>query len=193
MEQKRRLILASSSAYRRKLLERLRLRFEIALPRTDETPLPGESPRDSALRLAIAKASAASFDDALVIGSDQVAACGEERLGKPGTHENAVRQLRLLSGRTAVFHTGVALLDTRSGTVQSKVVPCSVVFRKLDDAKIESYLQREKPYDTAASAKAESLGIALIERMETEDPSSLIGLPLIALTEMLERAGLSVL
>jgi septum formation protein len=193
MEQKRRLVLASSSRYRRELLERLGLRFEIALPETDETPLPGEKPAETALRLAIAKASASAFDDALVIGSDQVAACGDERLGKPGTHENAVRQLRLLSGKAAVFHTGLALLDTRTGSVQSRVVPCKVVFRKLDDAKIESYLQREKPYDTAASAKAESLGIALIERMETEDPTSLIGLPLIALTGMLERAGLSVL
>ena len=122
-----------------------------------------------------------------------MAAAGSERLDKPGNHANAVRQLRLLSGRSAEFHTAVALLDAASGRVDSRLVPCRVTFRALDDARIEAYLRREQPYDCAASAKAEGLGIALIERIETDDPTSLIGLPLIALSGMLERAGLPVL
>ena len=194
MEQSRRLVLASTSKYRKALLERLGLAFEAAAPGVGEEPLAGEAPQDTALRLSIlkARALAARFDDALIIGSDQVAASGTTRLDKPGDHATALRQLRSLSGKAADFHTAVALLDARSGEIQSRVVPCRVVFRTLDERRIESYLRREQPYDCAGSAKSEGLGIALIARMETDDPTSLIGLPLIALTEMLERAGLPV-
>jgi len=191
-DQPRRLVLASSSKYRKALLERLGLAFELAAPAVEERMLPGEAPAATALRLSILKARALEgrFGDALIIGSDQVAALGSERLDKPGNHANAVRQLRRLSGNAADFHTAVSLLDARSKTLQSRVVPCRVTFRALDEARIEAYLRREQPYDCAGSAKAEGLGIALIARMETGDPTSLIGLPLIALTEMLERAGL---
>jgi septum formation protein len=195
MDQRRRLVLASTSRYRKDLLGRLGLAFETAAPGVDEAALPGEAPADTALRLAVLKAQSlrALYADALIIGSDQVASCDAARLGKPGTHENAVRQLRSLSGKTAQFDTAVALFDAKSGALQSRLVPCRVVFRSLDDERIEAYLRREQPYDCAGSAKAEGLGIALIARMETEDPTSLIGLPLIALTGMLERAGLPVL
>ena len=195
MDQSRRLVLASTSKYRRALLERLGLAFEVAAPRVDEQPLTGEAPAGTALRLARLKAQslAGRYPDALIIGSDQVAALGNERLDKPGSHENAVRQLRRVSGRTADFHTAVALLDSRTGKLDSRVIPCRVTFRTLDDARIEAYLRREQPYDCAGSAKAEGLGITLIARMQTDDPTSLIGLPLIALTGMLENAGLAVL
>ena len=195
MAQPRRLLLASTSKYRRALLERLGLAFEVAAPGVDEHALPGERPADTAHRLSVLKATSlkARFADALIIGSDQVAALGSERLDKPGSHENAVRQLRLLSGKAADFHTAVALLDSRTGRLDAKVVSCRVTFRALDDARIEAYLRREQPYDCAGSAKAEGLGITLIARMETDDPTSLIGLPLIALTAMLEEAGLPVL
>jgi septum formation protein len=195
MEQPRRLVLASTSKYRKALLERLGLAFEVAAPDVDEAVVAGEAPADTALRLSMlkARALAAQFGDALIIGSDQVAASGTTRLDKPGDHATAVRQLRGLSGKAADFHTAVTLLDARSNHMQSRVVPCRVVFRTLDEQRIESYLRREQPYDCAASAKAEGLGIALIARMETDDPTSLIGLPLIALTEMLERAGLPVI
>ncbi len=195
MPQPRRLVLGSTSPYRRELLGRLGLAFETASPHCDEAPLPGEAPQATALRLSVAKAEslARSYPDALIIGADQVASSDGRRLDKPRTHENAVRQLRLLSGQTAHFDTAVTLLDARNGNLHSCVVPCRVVFRKLDDQAIERYLAKEKPYDCAASAKAEGLGIALLERIETEDPTSLIGLPLIALTGMLERAGLPVL
>lgn len=194
MEQSRQLVLASTSKYRKVLLERLGLAFEVAAPGIGEEPLAGEAPQDTALRLSLrkAKALAPRFPEALIIGSDQVAASGSARLDKPGDHATAVRQLRSLSGKAADFHTAVSLLDARSGQAQSRVVLCRVVFRALDDRRIESYLRREQPYDCAGSAKSEGLGIALIARMETEDPTSLIGLPLIALTEMLERAGLPV-
>jgi len=192
--QRRRLVLASTSPYRKDLLARLGLAFEVAAPNTDERPLSGESPPDTSLRLAAQKAQAVrgSHRDALIIGSDQVATSAGRVLDKPGNHANAARQLKALSGKSADFHTAVALLDAANGKLQTAVVPCRVHFRKLDDLLIERYLQREKPYDCAGSAKAEGLGIALIARMETEDPTSLIGLPLIALTEMLERAGLPV-
>jgi septum formation protein len=195
MDQRRRLLLASSSRYRKELLGRLGLVFETAAPGIDEAPLPNEAPAATALRLSIEKATSLKdkFKGCLIIGSDQVASCGGVRYGKPGDHANAVRQLRALSGRMADFDTAVSLLDAANGAVESRVVPCRVVFRKLSDALIEAYLRREKPYDTAASAKAEGLGIALIARIETEDPTSLIGLPLIALSEMLERAGQPVL
>jgi septum formation protein len=191
----RRLVLASTSTYRKELLTRLGLAFETAAPQVDETPLATEAPGDTALRLSILKAKslATLYADALIVGSDQVASCDGARLGKPGSHANAVGQLRALSGKAAQFDTAVSLLDAKSGALQSRVVACRVVFRPLDDARIESYLRREQPYDCAGSAKSEGLGIALIERMETDDPTALIGLPLIALTGMLERAGLPVL
>jgi septum formation protein len=173
----------------------LGLRFEVISPQIDEAPLAHESPADTALRLSIlkAKTAQASHRGALIIGCDQVASSGGKRFGKPGNHENAARQLRELSGKTAEFHTAVSLLDSNNGELQTRVVPCRVVFRTLDERRIQAYLEKEKPYDCSASAKAEGLGIALIERIDTEDPSSLIGLPLIALSEMLERAGLPVL
>ena len=193
--QPRRLVLASTSRYRKELLERLGVPFETASPNVDERTLAGESPEQTALRLAGLKAQAVrqAYRDALIIGSDQVATSGGRVLGKPGDHATAVRQLRSLSGKSADFHTGLALLDAANGKVQTQVVPCRVHFRKLDDEHIERYLRREKPYDCAGSAKVEGLGIALIERIDTEDPTSLIGLPLIALTSMLERAGLAII
>ena len=191
----RRLVLASTSRYRRELLERLGLRFETANPETDEAPLAGESPSATATRLAILKARAVAlqFPDALIIGADQVASCEGVILDKPGTHENARRQLTHMSGKAARFDTAVALLDAASGFVASRVVPCDVVIRQLRPAQIENYLLREQPYDCAGSAKSEGLGIALMERMDAEDPTALIGLPLIALTELLGEAGLPVL
>ncbi|HJS78185.1 MAG TPA: Maf family nucleotide pyrophosphatase [Burkholderiales bacterium] len=193
MEQSRRLVLASASRYRKALLERLGLPFEVFSPEVDETPLGGELPADTALRLSLLKAATAAKRGGLIIGADQVASCQGRRYDKPGTYDNAVRQLRELSGRTVEFHTAVTLLDSTKKIHESQVVPCRVVFRPLDERRIQAYVGREKPYDCSASAKAEGLGIALIERIETDDPSSLIGLPLIALTGMLERAGMPVL
>jgi septum formation protein len=195
MPQSRRLVLASTSRYRRELLQRLGLPFEAAAPHFDETPIAGEGSAATALRLSAGKAESLvrTFPDALIIGADQVASSEGSRLGKPGDHETAVRQLRALSGKSAQFDTAVSLLDAREGKLQSRVVPCRVTFRNLDQRIIETYLRREQPYDCAASAKAEGLGIALIERIETDDPTSLIGLPLIALTAMLGRAGMPVL
>jgi len=194
MDNPRRLVLASGSRYRKELLGRLGLAFEVALPNVDESPQPGEPPADTALRLAAQKARALEkkYPEALIIGSDQVASSAGRRFDKPGNHENARRQLRDLSGKTAQFDTAVALLDARDGSLQTRGVPCRVTFRALDDALIERYLQKEQPYDCAGAAKAEGLGIALIARIETDDPTSLIGLPLIALSEMLRNAGLSV-
>jgi septum formation protein len=191
----RRLVLASTSRYRKELLGRLGIAFEVAASQVDERALAGEAPDQTAQRLALLKAQAVrhAYRDALIIGSDQVATSGGKPLGKPGEHLSAVRQLRFLSGKSADFHTAVALLDAASGKVQTQVVPCRVHFRKLDDGVIERYLHKEKPYDCAGSAKVEGLGIALIARIDTEDPTSLIGLPLIALTGMLERAGLAVI
>jgi septum formation protein len=193
--QARSLLLASTSRYRKELLGRLGLAFETAAPGADEQPLAGESPADTALRLSVLKATAlqAKYRDHLIIGADQVASSAGQRYGKPGDHANAVKQLRSLSGKAVDFDTAVSLLDARTGRVESRLVPCRVLFRPLDDRLIEAYLSREQPYDCAASAKAEGLGIALIARIETADPTSLIGLPLIALSEMLGRAGLPVL
>ena len=193
MSDVRRLILASTSVYRRQLLARLGIAFDSAAPQVDESTLPNEAPRDTALRLAQAKAGAvrAAYPDALIIGSDQVASCEGRRLDKPGTHENAAAQLAWLSGRSADFDTAVCLLDARTDRSAAEVVTCKVSFRKLTPARIEAYLRREQPYDCAGSAKAEGLGIALIARIETEDPTSLIGLPLIALSGLLEDFGLS--
>jgi septum formation protein len=195
MEQARRLVLASGSRYRKELLGRLGLRFEVVSPDVDETPGAGEAPPDIALRLSVLKAKALqhSHGDALIIGSDQVAESGGRIYGKSGTYENAVRQLRELSGKAVDFHTAVTVLDAANGKHQSRLVPCRVVFRPLDDRLIQRYLEKEQPYDCAGAAKAEGLGIALLQRIQTDDPSALIGLPLIALTGMLERAGLPVL
>jgi len=192
MAQPRRLVLGSTSPYRRQLLERLGLPFEIAAPSVEEQALPGESPADLALRLSVLKARSIRAENALVIGCDQAAALDGRLLGKPGSHDLALRQLRELSGKSADFQTAVSLLDTRTGSLDSRVVACRVTFRVLDERRIETYLRREQPYDCAGSAKAEGLGIALIARIDTEDPTSLIGLPLIALTELLERAGMPV-
>jgi len=195
MPSPRRIVLASTSRYRRALLERLQIPFEWADPQADETANPGESSSATAFRLAAAKARAVvpRYPDALVIGSDQVASCDGMRLDKPGNHDNAVRQLTAMSGKTASFDTGVVVLDAKTGKLAGRVVGCRVVFRPLNAQQIEHYLRQEQPYDCAGSAKVEGLGITLIERIDTEDPTSLIGLPLIALTELLAQAGVPVL
>lgn len=189
------LVLASTSRYRRELLARLRLPFEVLAPNVDETPLPGETPSATALRLSVLKAQAAAMThrDALVIGSDQVLMLGTEQLGKPGDHERAFAQLKKMQGRAMVFHTALTLLNSRTGSVQTRDVPTVVHIRPLTDAQIEAYLKKEQPYDCAGSAKSEALGIALMERMESPDPTALIGLPLMALTEMLAHEGVDVL
>ena len=187
----RRLVLASTSRYRRELLARLGLPFETAAPSVDESPLPGEAPAATALRLSAAKAAnvASRFPDALIVGSDQVADCDGEPIGKPGDHAHAVAQLTRLSGRTIVFHTGVALLDAATGDMQSALVDVRSTFRTLTAVEIEAYLRREQPYDCAGSVKSETLGITLFERIESDDPSALVGLPLIRLAAMLRSAG----
>lgn len=189
------LILASSSVFRRELLARLLIPFEVVVPDVDETPRPGESPAQLVERLAIAKARvvAERHGEALVIGSDQVAVHGNEIVGKPYTHERAVEQLRAASGTAVTLYTGLALVNARSGRVQSEVVPFRVLFRRLTDAQIENYLRKEQPYHCAGSVKSEGLGVALLERFEGEDPATLIGLPLIRLVRMLENEGLSVI
>jgi septum formation protein len=189
-----RIVLASGSPYRRVLLERLGLPFEWAAPDVDESEIQGESTSGTALRLAILKARAVAlrFPDSVVIGSDQVASCEGMRIGKPGNHANAVKQLEFMSGKTVLFETALAVLDASKNDLRSRVVPCRVTFRPLTRAVIETYLEREQPYDCAGSAKAEGLGIALIARIETDDPTALIGLPLIALTELLAAAGIPV-
>jgi septum formation protein len=190
-----RLVLASTSPYRRALLQRLGVQFSVADPEVPEERRPGEAPENMAGRLAEAKARAVAnrFPDSLIVGSDQVAVSDGEILEKPLTHANAVRQLSALSGREAVFHTAVCVHNTRTGVTRVRVVPCRVTFRRLDDAVIERYLAREQPYDCAGSAKSEGLGIALIAKMESEDPSALVGLPLIALVDLLHEQGLDVL
>jgi septum formation protein len=195
MAYKRRLILASTSVYRRELLGRLKIPFEWFEPGVDEQPLAGESAEATALRLAEAKARAIAqrHPDALIVGSDQVADLDGERLGKPGSHDKAVHQLRRASGRTVVFNTAVCVHDSRANLSRVRLSAARVTFRRLGERQIETYLLREQPYDCAGSAKAEGLGIALIERIDTDDPTSLIGLPLIALTELLGDAGLPVI
>lgn len=190
-----RLILASSSRYRRALLERLGLPFEAIAPDIDESPFPNETPTQLVERLAVAKAKAVAerAPNSLVIGSDQVALHGDTIVGKPNTFENAVNQLRQASGSTVTLHTGLAVVHADSGRVQSEVVPFRVVFRKLSRAQIENYLNKERPFDCAGSVKSEGLGIALLERFEGDDPNALIGLPLIRLVRMLEREGLAVI
>jgi septum formation protein len=186
-----RLILASSSAYRRELLGRLRLPFEAISPDIDETPHPGETPDATALRLAVekARAIAASHPDALVIGSDQVATLDGEQIGKPGDHARALAQLQKMRGREVVFHTALCLWDARTGTHQLENVQTFVTFRDLPEDELDAYLRIEQPYDCAGSAKNEALGIAILERIDSPDPTALTGLPLIALTTMLRRAG----
>jgi septum formation protein len=189
-----RLILASSSAYRRELLGRLHLPFEAIAPHIDETPLPGEAPEATALRLARAKAEAIALlhPGALVIGSDQVATLDGEQIGKPGDHPRALAQLQTMRGREVVFHTALCLWDGRVlDSVQVENVQVFVRFRDLQDVELDAYLRIEQPYDCAGSAKNEGLGIALIERIDSSDPTALTGLPLIALTGMLRRAGVA--
>jgi septum formation protein len=190
-----RLILASTSPYRRELLARLGVPFEVAAPDVDETPLAGESPDETAQRLSLSKARAVAerFPDALIIGSDQVALLEGVQLGKPGTHENAVEQLRAMRGKALEFHTALTLLNARTGAAQTANVPVRLVMRDYSDAQIEAYLHKDQPYNCCGSARSESLGIALIARYETEDPNALVGLPLIKLTEMLASEGLDVL
>jgi septum formation protein len=192
---RRPLVLASTSRYRRELLERLGVPFVAVAPQADERALAGEAPAATALRLAVAKARsvAPAHQNALIIGSDQVADCDGEPIGKPGTHDKAVAQLGRLSGRTVVFHTGLALLDATSGKCQSELVDVHSTYRRLSSAEIETYLRREQPYDCAGSVRSEALGIALFERIESDDPTALIGLPLIRLTTMLLAAAYPVL
>ena len=185
-----RLILASTSRYRRELLERLRLPFVALPPEVDETPLESEDPAQLALRLSEAKARAvaARHPGCVVIGSDQVATLDGQPLGKPGDHERAREQLRRLSGRTIAFNSGLAVTDGQRVERTNVVTLCR--FRALSDAAIEAYLRADRPYDTAGSAKAESLGIALMEGIRSDDPTAIIGLPLIALTGMLRSFGI---
>lgn len=188
------LVLASTSPYRRALLERLGVPFSVAAPAVAEARLPGERADAMAVRLARAKAHAVAraFPSALILGSDQVAECDGQLLGKPGDHERAVAQLRALSGREALFHTAVCVYNAATRATAERVVPSRVRFRTLDAALIERYLRKEQPYDCAGSAKAEGLGIALIERIEADDPTALIGLPLIAVVGLLREQGLDV-
>lgn len=189
------LVLASTSIYRKELLSRLGLPFSIAAPDVDETPLLNEKPQHLVRRLAEAKARAVAkqYPDALIIGSDQVAVVEGQILGKPITHERAVEQLRKASGRRLEFLTGLCLLNTRTGSTQMDVVPFGVVFRLLNNEQIENYLRREQPYHCAGAFKSEALGIALCERLEGDDPTALIGLPLIRLTRMLEQEGMAII
>lgn len=191
----RRLILGSTSVYRRELLSRLGLPFEVVSPLVDETPLAGETPQALAVRLALAKARAVSqaHPDAIVIGSDQVADLAGAPLGKPGTHERAVAQLTRMSGQQVVFQTAVAVVYQATGFEQQDLAAVSVHFRALSRHDIENYLRRERPYDCAGSAKSEGLGVALLERIDSDDPTALIGLPLIRTCRLLKAAGLDVL
>lgn len=187
------LVLGSTSRYRCELLQRLRQPFEVAAPDVDETPAPGEAPRALALRLALAKARAvaAQHPDAVVIGSDQVADLAGEPLGKPGTHERATAQLQRMRGHTVVFQTAVAVVCQATGFEQVDLAPVEVRFRDLSDAEIERYLRAEEPYDCAGSAKSEGLGISLLDAIVSDDPTALVGLPLIRTARMLRAAGLT--
>jgi septum formation protein len=189
------LILGSTSRYRRELLERLRLPFETVSPEVDETPQPNEAPAALARRLALAKAQAVAirFPQALVIGSDQVADLDGQAIGKPGSHDRAVTQLRAMSGRSVVFQTALAVVCADSGFVAQDLAAVRVRFRSLSDADIEAYLHAEQPYDCAGSAKSEGLGITLLEAIESDDPTALIGLPLIRTAALLRQGGLDTL
>lgn len=195
IQSKRTLILASSSTFRKSLLEKLMIPFETANPDIDETPHQGETPQQLVERLAIekAKAIAHSQSNALVIGSDQVALHGDKIVGKPHTHENAVKQLREASGKSITLYTGLALVNSDSGEIQSEVIPFTVHFRKLSEETIEAYLHKEKPYNCAGSVRSEGLGVALFERFDGDDPNALIGLPLIRLVGMLNNENYRVI
>jgi septum formation protein len=188
-------VLGSSSRYRRELMERLRIPFSVAVPDVDETPLPGETPRNLALRLALAKAQAVAqrHPEAVVIGSDQVADLAGQALGKPGEHARAVQQLRQMRGKTVIFQTALAVVCLRTGFEQVDLAEVRVVFRDLSDEDIEAYLQAEKPYDCAGSAKSEGLGIALLASIDNDDPTALVGLPLIRTCRLLRQAGIQLL
>lgn len=194
-QSRQKLVLASTSRYRHELLSRLRLPFEVISPDVDEAPLPGESPTATALRLSVLKAQAvsATYPDALIIGSDQVLMLDSEQLGKPGNFDNAFAQLKKMQGKAMVFHTALTLLNSRTGNIQTRDVPTVVHIRSLSDPQIIAYLEQEQPYDCAGSAKSEALGIALMSRMESTDPTALIGLPLMTLTGMLLNEGVDVL
>jgi septum formation protein len=191
----RKLILGSTSVYRRELLGRLNTPFSVESPQVDETPRPDEHPAALAQRLALAKALAvaARFPDCVVIGSDQVADLDGLALGKPGTHDRAVVQLRQMRGKTVIFQTAVAVVCLDTGFCQQALAPVKVLFRALDDTEIENYLQFEQPYDCAGSAKSDGLGIALLDAIESDDPTALIGLPLIRTSRMLRAAGIQLL
>jgi len=191
----KKLILGSTSSYRRELLTRLRIPFSVSAPDVDETPMAGELPLDLARRLALAKAAAVGnkFPDAVVIGSDQVADLDGVPLGKPGSHARAVAQLQQMRGKTVIFQTAVAVVCVQSGFVQESVAPVKVKFRDLGDAEIEAYLHAEQPYDCAGSAKSEGLGIVLLESIDSDDPTALVGLPLIRTCTMLRAAGIALL
>ncbi|HYW55982.1 MAG TPA: Maf family nucleotide pyrophosphatase [Polaromonas sp.] len=191
----RTLILGSTSPYRRELLQRLAIPFEVASPNVDESPRPGEAPAQLAQRLALAKARAVAtnFPEAVVIGSDQVADLNGEPLGKPGTHERAVAQLRQMRGKTVVFQTAVAVVCLQGGFEQTEIAAVKVKFRDLSDTEIENYLQTEQPYDCAGSAKSEGLGIALLDAIDSDDPTALVGLPLIRTCRMIRAAGIPLL
>lgn len=191
----RKLVLGSTSVYRRALLERLRLPFEIAAPEVDETPLPGEAPANLARRLALAKARAVArqHPECIVIGSDQVADLNGQALGKPGTHERAVAQLQAMRGQSVVFQTAVAVICQASGFMQEDLAPVRVQFRNVSDMEIENYLRLETPYDCAGSAKSEGLGISLLDAIDNDDPTALVGMPLVRTCRMLRAAGLDLL
>ncbi len=189
------LVLGSTSPYRRELLQRLQIPFKTAAPEVDETPHPGEAPRMLAQRLALAKARAVArlFPEAVVIGSDQVADLSGSPLGKPGTHEKAVAQLRQMRGQTVIFQTAVSVVCLESGFEENGLAAVSVKFRDLTDIEIENYLRAEQPYDCAGSAKSEGLGIALLASIDSDDPTALVGLPLIRTCQMLRAAGIELL
>lgn len=188
------IVLASTSPYRRDLLARLRLPFEVRAPAVNESALPGEAARETALRLAQAKARAVAPDcpSALIIGCDQIAVLDGVPLGKPGNHTNAVSQLKAMRGRSVLFHTALTLFNARTGVSQTAEVPTTVRFRHYGAAEIERYLEVERPYDCAGSARIEGLGIVLVESVESTDPTALIGLPLIELASMLRNEGVTV-
>ncbi|MFM6978973.1 MAG: Maf family nucleotide pyrophosphatase, partial [Methylophilaceae bacterium] len=188
------LVLASSSIYRKKQLQQLQLNFSVIAPFIDETPLANETPKQTALRLSIEKARSVGLQhsNTLVIGCDQVASFEGKPLGKPLSHENAVKQLRIMRGKEIIFHSGICLFNAVTGNIQSSVVDIQVKFRSLSDQQIENYLVREEPYDCAGSAKSEGLGVALLDYIRGDDPNALIGLPLIQLVTMLEKEGIKI-
>lgn len=187
------LILGSSSKYRQELLSRLHLPFTVASPNIDETPLSGETPPETALRLSVEKARAIAHNhpDAVVIGADQVATVNGIQLGKAGSHANALKQLQMMRGQTVLFHSALCVFDARTGQHEARDVITRATMRDLPDAQLSAYLHIEQPYDCAGSAKVEGLGITLLEKVESDDPTALIGLPLIALTDMLRAVGIT--